>query len=304
MRVSVIIPCFNRAELLPRAIDSVLSQKGAVLVDGKFRVVDKKELTADSVFELEIIVVDDGSSDGTNALLEQDYPQICYLYQENRGVSAARNLANKQASGDLIALLDSDDQWMPNKLQTQLALLTESGLDVCHTQEIWIRNGVRVNQMNKHKKVGGAIFKQCLPLCAMSPSSILLKASVFERVGLFDEKLPACEDYDLWLRITALYEVAYIETPLIYKYGGHEDQLSRQYWGMDRFRVIALERVLSDRTYADGLSDDEYNSALKMLLKKLTILHKGAVKHANAELAEHCQSMLGRWSDQAQRESC
>jgi len=297
MRISVIIPCFNRVELLPRAIDSVLSQKGAVLLRCE-SIADESESDA---YELEVIVVDDGSTDGTKEFVAQHYPDVKYVYQKNQGVSAARNVAIKQATGDWIALLDSDDQWLPNKLQEQLSALRDTGLSICHTQEIWIRNGVRVNQMDKHKKTGGAIFTQCLPLCAMSPSSILIKASVFDRVGVFDEQLPACEDYDLWLRIAALYEIAYIETPLIYKYGGHEDQLSRQYWGMDRFRVIALQRVLDDCVYADALTANEYNRALKMLLKKLRILHKGAVKHSNVELVEHCQLMLDRWSTQAER---
>lgn len=274
MKVSVIIPSFNRIGVLPRAIDSVLIQM------------------ADS---MEIIVVDDGSVDGTDVYLDENYPQVTLIKQANQGVSAARNAAIQQARGDWIALLDSDDQWLDNKLKQQLAELDKTGLKVCHTDEIWIRNGVRVNQMNKHKKRGGKIFQHCLPLCAMSPSSIVIHRSVFEELGTFDESLPACEDYDLWLRIAAHYEVAYIERPLIKKYGGHDDQLSRQFWGMDRFRVIALDNLLSNPDNVTSLNEQDYEAALAMLIKKTKILLKGAVKHDNQVLIKDCEERLGRW---------
>ena len=146
--------------------------------------------------------------------------------------------------------------------------------------------------MNKHAKAGGWIFNNCLPLCAMSPSSILMHKSVFDSVGGFNEKLPACEDYDLWLRIASQYEVAFVETPLINKYGGHEDQLSRQYWGMDRFRVIALESILKS-----DLKSQDYDAALKMLIQKLKILLIGARKHNNIELIADCEEKLNYWQD-------
>jgi glycosyltransferase involved in cell wall biosynthesis len=160
----------------------------------------------------EIIVVDDGSTDDTSALMTSVYPEIVFIQQSNTGVSCTRNVGIKRASGDWIAFLDSDDEWLPRKLEKQINEL-KSGADykVCHTEELWVRNGVRVNQMKKHKKSGGWIFPQCLPLCAMSPSSILINHSVFEDIGDFDTTLPACEDYDLWLRITAKYPVLYIE---------------------------------------------------------------------------------------------
>ena len=274
MNVSVIIPTFNRVSLLPRAIESVMSQ---------------------NIADMEIIVVDDGSTDETVSFIKERFPDVVLIQQTNSGVSSARNNAIRQAKGEWLALLDSDDEWLEGKLEAQLAQLNLSGHKVCHTEEIWIRDGVRVNQMNKHKKRGGSIFKYCLPLCAMSPSSILIHKSVFDEVGLFDEALPACEDYDLWLKISALYDVSFIEQPLIRKYGGHEDQLSRQYWGMDRFRVIALDNLLSDLKFTNKLSDDDHAAALSMLLKKLKILLKGAIKHHNQALIGECQNKLQRW---------
>ena len=271
--VSVIIPTFNRASVLSRALDSVLGKNSKGL-------------------DIELIVIDDGSTDMTKEIVTEQYPNVLYNYQKNQGVSAARNRGLQLATKEWIALLDSDDEWLPGKLAKQFELLNQTNLEICHTEEIWIRNGVRVNQMNKHAKAGGWIFNNCLPLCAMSPSSILMHKSVFDSVGGFNEKLPACEDYDLWLRIASQYEVAFVETPLINKYGGHEDQLSRQYWGMDRFRVIALESILKS-----DLKSQDYDAALKMLIQKLKILLIGARKHNNIELIADCEEKLNYWQD-------
>jgi len=265
---SVIIPSYNRAHLLSRALDSVLAQ---------------------TLPATEIIVVDDGSSDHTTELISYHYPQVIYLRQENKGVSAARNRGIQYAKGEWIALLDSDDEWLPEKLASQFALLHEAPESkLIHADEIWIRNGVRVNQMKKHTKRGGHIFQHCLPLCAISPSTSLIHRSLFDELGLFDESLPACEDYDLWLRITARYPVLYCDTPLIIKYGGHEDQLSQQHWGMDRFRIQALQKCLAD----DQLKEEDRIAAQKMLIRKLTILLKGARKHGNQEVINQYQSLL------------
>ena len=110
--------------------------------------------------------------------------------------------------------------------------------------------------MHKHAKAGGWIYTHCLPLCAISPSAVLIHRSIFDCVGLFNEQLPACEDYDLWLRICARFPVHFIPEPLIIKYGGHDDQLSRRYWGMDRFRIQALEDIL-----ASGVLTEEHRQA-------------------------------------------
>ena len=277
MHLSILIPNYNRSSTISNAIESVLSQSYLAQRD-----------------DWELIVIDDGSSDRSVELISSAFPQVVLLQQDNAGVSSARNTGLEYATGEWIALLDSDDEWLSHKLEAQFALLEQSGLRVCHTEEIWIRNGVRVNQMNKHKKQGGWIFQKCLPLCAMSPSSIVIHRSVFEHVGVFDVALPACEDYDLWLRIAANYEVAYIEQACINKYGGHDDQLSRQYWGMDRFRVIALEKLLTDQTVE--LSNSDREAATSMLLKKLRILYKGASKHGNSELLSQCQKSIERFS--------
>lgn len=257
VKISVIIPTYNRAHTLARALNSVRRQT----------------LPAD-----EIIVIDDGSTDNTAAQLRAEYPDIVYLRQPNAGVSHARNTGIAAARNDWLALLDSDDEWHPQKLERQVeALQTQTGYRLCHTDELWVRNGARVNPMNKHAKRGGWIFRYCLPLCAISPSSVLLHRGLFDDTGPFDETLPACEDYDLWLRITAKYPVLYLDESLITKYGGHADQLSRKHWGMDRFRIQALENIVN----RGELSADDRRAALVMLNQKLNILLTGARKRGN-----------------------
>lgn len=269
--VSVVIPSRDRWYCLPRALDSVLAQTRPVQ---------------------EIIVVDDGSGDGTAAALARDYPQVRCLDGGGRGVSAARNLGISAAGGDWIALLDSDDQWLPTRIQAQLAALSaQPDYRLVHGDEIWIRNGVRVNAGNRHRKAGGWIYQHCLPLCAISPSAALIHRDVFARVGLFDPELPACEDYDLWLRITARMPVLYLDEPLIVKYGGHDDQLSRRYWGMDRFRVRALEKILAEGI----LSPEQAEATRQTLVAKLRILHQGAGKRNKQQEALAWQRKLDRY---------
>ncbi len=257
--ISAVIPTHNRSGLISRALRSVINQKRA---------------------PDEIIVVDDGSVDDTPRLIARDFPDVAYIRQENRGVAAARNRGIQESSGEWLAFLDSDDEWIPPKLERQIeALSSVPGTLLCHTNEIWIRRGRRVNPMAKHQKVGGRIFEKCLPLCVISPSSAVVHRSVFEQVGLFDESLPVCEDYDMWLRTAALYPILYLEEPLIVKYGGHEDQLSRRYWGMDRFRIRALEKVIDSGV----LSPEDRSAAARVLCEKIDIYLAGARKRGKTE---------------------
>jgi glycosyltransferase involved in cell wall biosynthesis len=268
MLISVIVPTFNRVHTLPRALDSVLKQR---LPAG------------------EILVVDDGSQDDTRQLIQDRYPHCRYLQQSNQGVSAARNRGILEAGGDWIALLDSDDAWLPDKLYRQQQTLKRlPGYRLCHTDEIWIRNGVRVNPMKKHAKHGGWIFTDCLPRCVISPSAALLHRSLFDQFGLFDTALPACEDYDLWLRICAREPVLYLDSPLVVKYGGHADQLSRAHWGMDRFRIHALEKAIDSGT----LSPPDRAAAIAMLRHKSRILAQGAEKRGQRQRAEAYRKLM------------
>jgi len=270
MHVSVIIPTYNRVQTLSRAIDSVLNQKSPVD---------------------EIIVVDDGSTDDTANQISRNYPNVKLIQQPNLGVSAARNAGIKQACFEWIALLDSDDTWKPEKISAiQQAQQTQPEILLFHSNEIWIRNGVRVNPMKKHRKSGGWIFEHCLPLCVISPSATVVHQSLLQSAAYFDETLPACEDYDLWLKICHQFPVGFLDRPLITKYGGHDDQLSCQFWGMDRFRIRSLERLLEQQQ----LTRQQYFAAESMLTQKLNILLSGAKKRSNQEVIDEFTPMLDR----------
>jgi len=275
MPISVIIPVFNRPNEILRSVNSVMSQSHAVD---------------------ELIIVDDGSTDNTATVisdLQLKYPSIIKIItQTNKGVSAARNAGINLAKGEWLAFLDSDDEWLPNKISTFLEHIKEqTDCQLFHSEEIWIRHGVRVNAMKKHKKRGGLIYQHCLPLCVISPSACVIKKSLLTDVGLFDENLPACEDYDLWLRICHNTPVCFSDEPLIKKYGGHDDQLSAKYWGMDRFRIIALDNLLNK----NRLNTDDKLATIKMLCKKTKILLKGAKKHNNVAIISEFTPLLEKY---------
>lgn len=280
MQISVVIPSYNRKHTLEHALQSVFDQESPVE---------------------EVILVDDGSSDGSKTMVEQAFPGVKILRQQNLGVSAARNRGIEAARFDWIALLDSDDSWLPAKIgEIRRAHRQHPEFVLFHSDEIWMRNGVRVNPMVKHRKSGGWIFEQCLPLCAISPSASVIKKSVLESLGMFDETLPACEDYDLWLRLCHRYPVHYLDQPLIVKYGGHADQLSRQHPAMDQYRIRALHRLL----VGANLSPDQRAAATGMLRTKLDILIGGAVKHGNQKLLDEFMPLREQWHKSVQATSC
>jgi glycosyltransferase involved in cell wall biosynthesis len=267
--VSVIITTYNRRSFLKAAVLSVLVQ-------------DHKDK--------EIIIVDDGSTD--DSLKELEGLPVQYIWKENGGISSARNKGIEVARGDFIAFLDVDDLWKKKKLSTQMAMMSENGYEISYTDEIWIRNGEHLNQKSIHKKYSGFIFEKCLPLCIISPSSVLMKRSVFDVVGLFDESMIVCEDYDMWLRVTARYPVLFVEKPLIVKQGGHEDQLSKRYPAMDRFRIQSIARILE----SDVLDETMRSAAIAELATKCRIYTLGAVKRGKVEEAEYYSGLINRYA--------
>ena len=271
-KISVVIPTLNRIKTLQRALDSVINQ---------------------TYKPDEIIVVDNGSSDGTLKFLREQYPKITILTENKIGASSARNKGIKKSINQWIALLDSDDAWHPKKLEIQTSML-DSALkeyNLIHTDEVWFRNNRHINQMKKHKKQGGYIFERCLSLCCISPSSVLFKKIILDKVGLFDESLPVCEDYDMWLKICSSEEVLFAQDKLTYKYGGHKDQLSKSYWGMDRFRIKSIENIIKnfDLTYK------QKKQAKKELIKKLKIIINGAFKRNNLSIVNEFSTKLEYW---------
>jgi glycosyltransferase involved in cell wall biosynthesis len=259
-QVSVIIPTYNRGWIIKEAIDSVLAQ---------------------DYTEFELIVVDDGSTDHTSDVLDSYRNVIKVLSQKNKGVSAARNRGIAEASGKFIAFLDSDDIWLPQKLSVQIEFFNQTpDALICQTEEVWIRNGLRVNPKKRHKKPSGMIFKPSLELCLVSPSAVMIQRGLFDRVGGFDETLPACEDYDLWLRISCRFPIHLVDTALIIKRGGHDDQLSKRA-GLDKFRIKAIEKIIKSGL----LSDDQHRAAVKTLKNKCDIYAAGCRKRGREEEA-------------------
>lgn len=262
MNISVIIPTYNRAHTLEQAIQSVLDQTYPAQ---------------------EIIVVDDASIDATPEILEKYSSRVKIIRNErNSGVSFARNAGIQIALGDWIAFLDSDDSWSPEKLERQKHFHdSHPALLISQCDEIWIRNGIRVNPMSKHKKKGGWIFEACIPLCIVSPSAVIIHKRIFKHIGLFDVNLLACEDYDLWLRIAPHYEIGLLDEKLVTRYGGHEDQLSRKFWGMDRFRITAMEK------HMDSDIDPAWKKTLLEELQfKCGVVAAGAKKRNNMDTAD------------------
>ena len=264
--ISIIIPTYNRSSFVQEAIDSVLAQK---------------------FVDFELIVVDDGSTDDTHSALKKYNKSIKYIYQRNKGVSAARNTGVRESSGEWLAFLDSDDLWKPKKLTVQYNYLKDNPTClICQTEEIWIKNGQRINPKKRHQKQSGQIFKASLPLCIVSPSAVMIHRSLFEQMHGFDESLPACEDYDLWLRISCQYPIDLIQTPLIIKRGGHNDQLSNAP-RLDRYRIQSLYNILN----SNMLTYDQYQSALFMLQEKCRIYATGCFKYGRIEEANYYQSL-------------
>ena len=267
--VSVVIPTYNRGWILAEAIDSVLSQ-------------DFKDY--------ELIVVDDGSTDNTKEILDLYSEDIIVIRQKNRGVSSARNRGIDSASGTYIAFLDSDDLWLQEKISSQVEFFSSNpDALICQTEETWIRNGVRVNPKNRHRKISGMIFEASLSLCLVSPSAVMVKRNLFEKVGVFDETLRACEDYDLWLRVSCRYPVYLIDTPLIIKRGGHPDQLSR-IQGLDKYRIQAIKKLLDSHM----LSHEQSRDALRTLKDKCRIYASGCRKRRREAEASYYDNL---WKD-------
>ena len=271
--ISVIIPTYNRCDLLKRAINSVIKQ---------------------TITPKEIIIVDNGSTDQTYQMVSSLFPEINYFIEKKRGVSAARNKGILESKSKWIAFLDSDDAWKPTKLEKQMeySVFNQDKYRIIHTDETWYRNKKFLNQLKKHKKSGGNIFKNSLQLCCISPSSVVLKKQIFDDYGLFDENLEVCEDYDMWIRITSKEEVGFLDSPLVLKYGGHCDQLSKKFWGMDRFRIKSLEKNLKNEHF----SKSQKINVLDTLIEKLTIVSDGALKRGNKEIFKKYNDKLRDWS--------
>jgi len=263
--VSVVIPTWNRRAMVREAIASVLAQTGA---------------------RFELIVIDDGSTDGTLDDLKRlaagarEDPIVIEIIAHS-GPAAARNRGVELARAPLIAFLDSDDRWRAGKLERQLAFMREHPKCVIsQTQELWIRDGRRVNPGRRHLKRGGDIFIDSLRVCLISPSATMMRTDLFRTKGGFDPSMAACEDYDLWLRILVNHEAGLLdEEALVERRGGHPDQLSATTPALDRFRILALAKLLA----YERLSDARRDAVSAVLAEKCRIHAKGLARRSRVE---------------------
>lgn len=260
MKISVIIPTYNRASFLEKSIKSVLNQTAKID---------------------EIIVVDDGSNDNTSQIIKQF--DVKYIYQNHQGVSKARNTGIINAKNEWIAFLDSDDIWHNNKIEQHIIFHTKNPNHLAsYTNEQWIRNGKIIQQKGYQEKEQPS-FLNSLKLCKIGASTFFCHKKIFEAIGYFDETLIACEDYDLWLRILQKYPIQYIEEKLTSKYAGHQNQLSFETKTIDKYRIYALKKHL----------ESEYKrEVLEELIYKTELLIKGAKKHGNTEILEEFEKEL------------
>jgi glycosyltransferase involved in cell wall biosynthesis len=272
MFLSCIIPTFNRASTLERAVNSVLAQTHT---------------------DFECLIVDDASTDETSFVLQRfSDPRIKKLkLEKNLGVSAARNRGAKMAAGQWLAFLDSDDEWLPHKLKAQLELMhSHPEYHLIHGEEIWIRNGVRVNQKKKHQKGGGDQFVRSLEQCLICPSTVVIRKSIFDDLQGFREDFEVCEDYDLWIRFLSRYPVGFITEPVLKKYGGHPDQLSTRFKAMDDWRL----RSMFDLLASDGIGPEQAQALYDEICRKGQILSIGYDKHGRSGDRQRVESMVER----------
>ncbi len=273
IKVSVIIPTFNRKKMLIEACLSVLNQ---------------------TFKDFELIVIDDGSRDGTDEAVNKlrkiysryriEYVRLNY----NHGPAYARNLGAELAKGVYLAFLDSDDLWLKNKLKLQTEFMDKNSYLITQTDEIWIRNGKRVNPMNKHKKPTGYIFEKCLELCCVSPSSVMIKKEFFFQFNGFDEKFLACEDYDLWLRISLVYPIHLLPKQLIIKRAGEWEHQSKKILHLDRLRIESMLKILSNIS----LKPVEKELLKKELIRKTEIYLSGLLKRGKKAEAQKYEEIL------------
>lgn len=259
--ISVVIPTYNRAAWVGGAVESVLSQTYPYV---------------------QCVVVDDGSEDDTPRALKSFADRVDVVRTAHQGVAHARNAGLRRARGDYIAFLDSDDRFLPQKLEKQLAYVQEKGVLVSQTGEIWYRGGRRVHPAKRHVPDEGWLFERSLRMVVISSSSAMLHRRVVEQVGFFDEALPVCEDYDYWLRVTARFPVAFLPEGLVVKNGGRPDQLSNLYEVKDAYRIQALRAFVQSDAPAPLR-----RLAWRELRFKCRVVARGAARRGRFRAALH-----------------
>jgi glycosyltransferase involved in cell wall biosynthesis len=222
--VSVIIPTYNYGRFVAEAVESALAQ---------------------TYRTIEVIVVDDGSTDGTQAVLSRFAGRIRYLFQENRGLSAARNRGIGAARGEFLGFLDADDLWDPTKIAKQVTLIERSpqvGAVYCEHIQLHVPSG-ETKLRRCLPELRGDIHRALLELKGIgTPSCVLIRRACFDKVGLFDEELRSVEDWEMWVRVSRHFEFDYVPEPLV-TYRVHGQNLCSKIGTMQRYRVQAIQRA-------------------------------------------------------------
>lgn len=300
--ISVIIPVYNRPELLQEAAGSVLLQ---------------------TFKDYELIIADDGSDDETAETAERIAAsgaargRCRVLHLPHSGFpGAVRNRGAEAAAGRYLAFQDSDDKWMPAKLEKQHALMTgaksgggvtdtEEPPGISHTRELWLRGEKTVSQKGQKHRRQGDIFEDALKKCIIGPSTVMIERSLYFETGGFHERIEIAEDYEYWLRISSQHQVGYLDEALTVKRAGGWPQLSEKYGKIEWFRLCALAGLLevkipgfpTEKAYLDGyiwpgFSDYRTAAAARELALKCRLWADGSRKRGRNAEAEAFELLL------------
>ncbi len=295
--ISVIIPVYNRPVLLAEAVESVFAQ---------------------TFTDYELIIVDDGSDDETPGVAsalcvsEAASGRVSLLRLSHAGFpGAARNRGAEAASGKYLAFLDSDDTWLPEKLEAQYRFMKEAymggsrGAEISHTREVWRRGDKIVSQKGQKHSREGDIFSDALTKCIIGPSTVMMERSFYLKTGGFNEKLEIAEDYEFWLRITSGWIVGYVNEALTTKRAGGWPQLSEKYGMIEWFRIAALAGLLGVKIPGtefepvwlpgwvwNGFPDQKRAEAFETLVYKLGIWSAGCRKRGKHEEADRMDAVI------------
>jgi glycosyltransferase involved in cell wall biosynthesis len=270
VKVSVIIPTYNRAGLIARAIDSVLVQ---------------------TFKDFELIIIDDGSKDNTKEAIKPFEGKIKYIYQNNGGISNARNRGIQESSGQYIAFLDSDDYWAPQKLEVQVKILDENPrVGIVYARMPIVNEHGEILGM-KPNGISGKNFQELLRVWGDLPtSSVMTRRECFDRVGVFDNDLPPMEDIDMWLRIAHSYEIYEVEGQTLAYYWRHDHQITQ-----DSIKVY-LGLVKIHAKILKTFEDIPRELIVHKLVKNQYTLSRIYYKHGRFEEAfQHVSQAIGRF---------
>lgn len=261
--------------MLGRAIDSVLAQ------------------TFD---DFELIIVDDGSTDGTRELVSAYRRQttgaklsgLIYIFQNRQNVASARNLGIRRARGEFVAFLDSDDSWRSDKLALQVNYLRSTSAALVHTNRVLtIMPGNRRDAILPLSQHFARNSQQLLAGTGNVAMTVMIRRSILNRVGLFDETLATTQDLDLWLKVARENELGFIDEPLVNSFKMPDSNLASNpaQTCLDRIRVM------------QRLAEDPHKDVINVNWRLLVARH--ALRYASLLSQQGCRASAGYWSARA-----